>query len=46
MTEWAQPSALCQPTEVGWGGMGWDGVGSRREVQGRRDMCIPMADSC
>ena len=25
---------------------GWDGEGDGREVQKRRDICIPMADSC
>ena len=25
---------------------GWDGEGSRREVQERGHTCIPMADSC
>ena len=25
---------------------GWEGVGSGREVKGRGDTCIPMADSC
>ena len=26
--------------------VGWDGVGSGREVQEEGDICIPMADSC
>ena len=25
---------------------GWDGEGDGREVQKRRDICIPMGDSC
>ena len=25
---------------------GWDGEGDGREVQKRRDRCIPMGDSC
>ena len=25
---------------------GWDGMGGGRKVQGGRDICIPMADSC
>ena len=25
---------------------GWEGVGGRREVQERRDICIPVSDSC
>ena len=31
---------LCDNLE-GWDGMGWDG----KEVQERRDICIPMVDS-
>ena len=25
---------------------GWDGAGDGREVQNRRDICTPIADSC
>ena len=25
---------------------GWDEVGGGRDLQERRDICIPMADSC
>ena len=31
---------LCDNVE------GWDGVEDGTEVQGGRDICIPMADSC
>ena len=39
MAQETQTGALYQPRGVGWGGR-WE------EASKRRDMCIPMADSC
>ena len=37
---WSSSLVLCDSLE------GWDGVRDGREGQERRDICIPMTDSC
>ena len=39
MSQGTQTGALYQPRV-------WDGEGDGRKVQERRDICVPMADSC